>query len=138
MSEYTFHYFDFYTRGEACRMLLAHAGADWADNRINMEQWGALKSRLPNGKCPALEWDGKMIGQSMSILRFLGNKLRYYPIDAWEAYRVDTLLDSYSDVISKIYKPHFASEADLPALIEGIKTSMTKFMTEIDSHCAKG
>ena len=138
MPEYNFHYFGFYTRGEACRMMLNHAGADWTDNRIQMDQWGALKATMPNGQVPALEWDGKMLGQSMSILRFLGAKHGYYPTDAYEAYQVDSLLDSYSDVIGKIYMPHFKPEAERPALLEDLKTQLTKFLTSIDAQCAKG
>ena len=46
----------------------------------------------------------------MAILRFLGSKHGFYPTDPMEAYRCDEMMDAYSDVIGKIYKPHFAPE----------------------------
>jgi hypothetical protein len=40
-------YFKFYARGEAIRMLLAHAGAVWEDKLIEFSEWPALKPTVP-------------------------------------------------------------------------------------------
>jgi hypothetical protein len=40
-------YFKFYARGEAIRMLLAHAGAVWEDKLIESSEWPALKPNVP-------------------------------------------------------------------------------------------
>jgi glutathione S-transferase len=53
---------------------------------------------MPGKKLPVLELDdGTKIGQSVSILRFLGKQHGYYPEDPLEAHKCDYLLDCYND-----------------------------------------
>ena len=102
----TFHYFGLYTRGEAIRMVLTHAGANWTDNRVAQADWPALKSSMPGGQMPCLELaDGTKLGQSMAILRFLGHRHGYYPQDAMEIYHVENILSLYDELIGTIYMP---------------------------------
>ena len=59
----TLYYFDINGRGEAMRMLLAHAKVQYKDCRITMDKWPALKPTMPNGALPALCLkDGHMMG----------------------------------------------------------------------------
>ena len=95
MPEYKLYYFGVYARAEAMRMLLSHANADWENVMVGMEEWPALKPSMPGGVMPCLELaDGTKMGQSVSILRFLGAKHGYYPKDPKQAYEVDMLLDA--------------------------------------------
>jgi glutathione S-transferase len=53
---------------------------------------------MPNKKIPVLELnDGTKLGQSISILRFLGKEHGYYPKDPLEAHKADYLIDCYFD-----------------------------------------
>ena len=67
-----------------------------------------------------------MLGQSNAILRLLGMKHGYYPTDPMEAYKCDSLIDGYMDVLGKIYKPHF--KADGPEKDEAIKEIFEKLI----------
>lgn len=57
-------YFKFYARGEAIRMLLTHAGAQWEDKLIDFSEWPALKPTVPGNQLPCLELmaNGKKMG----------------------------------------------------------------------------
>jgi glutathione S-transferase len=52
---YEFYYFGLNTRGDACRMLLAHAGVTYADKRVKGPEWGAMKATTPTGGLPVLK-----------------------------------------------------------------------------------
>ena len=70
---YTLHYFEYNTRADACRALLAHSGVKWTDHRIKQEDWPALKASMPNGEIPTLELaNGTRIGQASTVTRYLG------------------------------------------------------------------
>ena len=63
---------------------------------------------MPNEQVPALELeDGTKIGQSNSLVRYLGKKYGYYPTDVDDAYKVDALVDLYLDYLPKFYQPYF-------------------------------
>lgn len=63
-----------------------------------MNEWKDNKKSMPGKKVPILELeDGTKLGQSISILRFLGKKHGYYPEDALEAHKCDYLIDCYGD-----------------------------------------
>ena len=54
---YKVHYFvNFYARGEAVRMLLAHAKIPYEDCRVKDADWPALKPTMPGGGMPCLEF----------------------------------------------------------------------------------
>ena len=138
MPEFTVHYFGLYARAEPTRMVLAHAGADWHDNRIS--NWPEVKASMPNGQVPVLELaDGTVMGQSLAILRFVGMKFGYMPTDAMEAFHVNYLVDRFQDIGGLYYKPVFAAEDAKEALYTQIfDDALPKFLAEIDHYCAKG
>ena len=86
--EFELVYFDLHARAEANRMVLAHAKADWNDRRVGGDSWKALKESgvCPNGQIPVLFHKGKVMNESMAILRYLGKVLGYYPEDAFAAW----------------------------------------------------
>lgn len=73
---------------------------------------------MPNGQVPILELksNGKILSQSVAILRFLGMQHGYYPRDPLEAHKVNELIDGFGDVASKIFTPAFNKEADTTAI----------------------
>ena len=98
---YTLYYFDAKGRAEPMRILLAHAGVEYTDKRLERNEWGNMKQNMPNKKVPVLEVDDGMsqtkLGQSGAILRFLGKKHGYYPEDPIAAHKCDYLIDCYND-----------------------------------------
>ena len=109
------HYFDGYGRGEAVRILLNHAGAEYEDVRYKREDWIKVKgdnTKYEYGQIPVLEKDGKFYSQSDAILRLLGREYGYYPSDAEAAYRVDNLIDLISDFRTPIYKVFFSGSEE--------------------------
>jgi len=79
-TKYKLTYFNFYFRGEAIRQLLYLGGADFEEVTVDftdMDKWNKLKSQMPFGQLPVLEFDGKKIGQSLTINRYLANKFGF-------------------------------------------------------------
>ena len=81
---YKFYFFDFYGRGECIRMLLNYKGIPFQDIRIKREDWPQIKNTIPNGQLPCIEFsDGKKMGQSISMLIYLGRVHGCYPTDVF-------------------------------------------------------
>eukprot|EP00347_Sterkiella_histriomuscorum_P012337 403368980 len=108
------HYFDVYGRADPIRMLLTHAKVEFEDHRFPMEEWPALKQslNLEFGQVPMLEFEGKQYSQTNSILRFLGSKYGYYPSNAEEAYKADSLVDGLADLIRNLGGAKNEKDAD--------------------------
>ena len=94
------HYFDAYGRAEPIRMILSHAKVPYEDVRHSKEEVQKLKDegKLEFGKLPAVEHEGKFYSETVSIVDFIGRKHGYYPEDAKEAWRVDSIVDSFRDL----------------------------------------
>lgn len=109
MTSIKVHYFGGYGRAEATRMLLAHAQIPFENVDYTFESLPAAKAsgNLEFGQLPVLEIDGKFFSQSVAMLRMLGLKYGYYPEDAYEAWRVDSFIDSVGDLINQYYKAAF-------------------------------
>jgi len=59
------------------------------------------KGELEFGQWPALILDdGKILTQSIAILRFVGAKFGYYTQDAGEAYQIDSTVDHALDILN--------------------------------------
>ena len=117
-------------------MLLSHAEIDFNNQIIEFAEWPALKPTMPNGQLPVLELaNGKKMGQSGAILRYLGMNHGYYPDDPLEAQECDEFMDGYADILAKVYKPHFEPSVDTTELFS---TVLPKYLDSIDAACAKG
>jgi len=106
MAEIKLHYFDIHGRGECARMILHYNGTAFEDNRLNGEQWQALKASgiAEFGQLPVLEIDGHKLVQSHSINRYLCQKFGYYPSDPAQVYFVESICDLKEDVLSSYVK----------------------------------
>ena len=135
-----FTYFELYGRGEAIRMVLNHKGVAFEDNRVPMDKWAEVKPTIPGGVLPVLEIDdGTVLGQSLAIIRYLGRVYGYYSDDVMEAYHIDAILETASDVLAVIYKPHFAKEEDKQALIDGLfNSTLPSFLSFLEPKLANG
>ena len=132
----TFHYLKLHVRGDPIRAMLSHAGVTYTDHHISFREWPELKSTMPGGQLPCLEFeDGKKMGESVAITRYLGRRYGYYPTDPMKAFECDMLLDMYADVIGKVYKPHFErEETKREAMMPGIVAAITKFLTNAKAY----
>ena len=87
--------------------------ADWEDIRVKMEDWPALKATFEFGSMPLVETeDGKKLGQTNSIIRYLAKRFGYYPEDAYDAWRAESLIDGLMDVHLALYAVHFNATLD--------------------------
>lgn len=92
-------------RGEVVRLFLKDAGIDFQDNRYaNDDTWAATSADLKKkgitrtGKVPALEYDGVILHQHISMLRYLARELGSYDGEtSLEKYIVDAVSDLYID-----------------------------------------
>lgn len=107
-------YFPLPGRGEAIRLALTISNISFTDHRIPFRSWGSEKTTTIWGTLPILELssdDGSTttctrLGQSRSILRFVGKHTGLYPtttsIDGVDAYlyaqRIDELMDALEDL----------------------------------------
>ena len=64
MSDIKYIYFDLRVKGEPARLLLAHGGVKYTDERIELgwndpKPWTELKPTMPWGQLPMLQWKGE-------------------------------------------------------------------------------
>ena len=116
MSDIKLVYFNVKGRAETARLVLAYAGVQYEDKRIEGGGWdfdffkkrlflnqfisaemAALKPTLPFGQLPVLEYKGTTICQSMTIARFLANEFGLAGDTPIEKAQVDEVVDSISD-----------------------------------------
>ncbi|KAK7863745.1 hypothetical protein R5R35_011148 [Gryllus longicercus] len=96
--KYKVTYFNGMALGEPIRFILSHAGKEFEDIRIDLEQWSTLKKDVPFGKIPTLEVDGKTAHQSVSICRFLGREFGLAGENNWEGLQIDAVVDTIQDL----------------------------------------
>jgi len=110
----TLIYFPLPGRGEAIRLALTISDIPFIDYRVPFRSWGATKSKTTWGTLPLLELsDGTTrLGQSRSILRFVGKYTGLYPSTTTttsdndnddvhnflRAQRIDELMDALEDL----------------------------------------
>ena len=102
MSKIKLTYFNSKGRAETTRLILAQAGVAYEDNRVEKEDWPALKASLPLGQLPILEVDGKTIGQSMAIARFCARRFGLAGKDEFEGAQADQAVDQVSDFLAEL------------------------------------
>ncbi len=67
---YKLTYFDIRGRAEFIRWILAVASQPYVDNRVDMNDWQALKPKTPFGQLPVLEFldqDGNLVELAQSL-----------------------------------------------------------------------
>jgi len=109
---YKLIYFDGRGRAEAARLIFAQAGVNYEDSRVTHDSWPAMKSTIPLGQLPALQVDGKVLGQSKAICRYLAKQFKLTGKDDWEAALVDAYVDCVDDVTSNLRPWFMEKDAD--------------------------
>jgi len=85
---------------EPIRLVFAYAGVEYEDVRLDREKdnWPALKANYPWGTLPVLEIDGKMLAQSLAILRYLGKQFNLAGDTAFESGKCDEMVEAMADL----------------------------------------
>jgi glutathione S-transferase len=78
--------------------------------RLSPDQWAEFKPKTPFGTLPVLEEDGKMMGGSVVILRYVGEKLGLAGDNAWDNAWLGNLGDFISDLIGEMIKIRFEKD----------------------------
>eukprot|EP00455_Lapot_gusevi_P014590 TRINITY_DN172_c0_g3_i3.p1 TRINITY_DN172_c0_g3~~TRINITY_DN172_c0_g3_i3.p1 ORF type:complete len:226 (-),score=90.00 TRINITY_DN172_c0_g3_i3:274-894(-) len=94
-----FTYFNARGLAEPIRLILAEAGVEYIDNRVDSLDQLKASGALPMGQVPTLEIDGMVMCQSNAIGRYLGNKYGLVGFNAKENYQADALADSLKDMV---------------------------------------
>ncbi|XP_067008300.2 glutathione S-transferase [Anabrus simplex] len=105
--KYSVTYFDVKGLAEPIRYVLAYAGVEFEDKRLNYDSWNDVKSSMPFQKLPFLEEDGKVCNQSSAICRYLARKYGLMGNSEWEAMLVDAAVDTITDLRIDLGKYHF-------------------------------
>lgn len=75
-----------------------------------------MSIETPFGQLPVLEYNGKKIGQSISIARYAGKQAKLAGNDDWENLEIDAIADTFNDL--RISKSCFLmiNDSDSPSL----------------------
>jgi len=125
-------YFDARGRAEIIRLLLAEAGVDYVDNRVNGQAFSAMKGELPYGQLPVLEVNGEILAQSQAIARYIARKYGLYGTTPEEGCRADMVVDGVADVVKAQY-----AASDPAAQAKFWDESFTKWATNTEKLLKK-
>lgn len=116
-------------------MAFAITNTKFEDERFsNFDEFRERKAKGEfDHQVPILQWKGKVMNESMAILRFVGKMTGLYPEDDFEAWRVDSINDFLNDYPVKInpnqfFKKDFGEEK-LNEFLEIIK-KVVDFLTK--------
>jgi len=109
MAEYKLTYFNIKALAEPIRFIFAYAGVEYEDNRIERENWPAVKENYPWGQLPVLQVGEKTLCQSNTIARYLAKKYKLVGDDDWEAAKMDELADALTDFRGE-WRKHFTEQ----------------------------
>lgn len=94
---YKFTYFPIGARGELSRYIFAVAKQPYTDDRINWQDWPALKPNTPFGQLPLLTVDGVTLCQSSVIATYLARKFNLAGENALEQARAAMIVQCVDD-----------------------------------------
>merc|ERR1712059_31879 len=106
--------------GEPARLILAQAGVQYEDIRIEREAWLALKAKVPMGQLPMLEVDGKTICQSMAISRYCAKRFGLAGQNDLEAALADQAVDAVSDLVVEMIKVIYEQDEEKKAELQKV------------------
>uniref|UniRef100_A0A6B2LJI2 Glutathione transferase n=1 Tax=Arcella intermedia TaxID=1963864 RepID=A0A6B2LJI2_9EUKA len=115
------HYFDGPGRAEPIRVAFRMGNIPFEDVRIPRAEWPQKKATFPFGTVPVLEVNGKTLGNSNSILMYVGKLVGLLPDDVFQVAKVDEIMSVVEDFASASFPAlRTASEEDKPKVMEDI------------------
>jgi len=101
MSDIKLTYFNATGIAETSRLILAHAGVRYTDQRLTDAQFTGVKNKLPYGQLPIAKVDGEFIAQSTAIARLFANQFGLSGRTNLEMAQADEIVDVINDLIWK-------------------------------------
>ncbi|PIC47038.1 hypothetical protein B9Z55_006521 [Caenorhabditis nigoni] len=127
-------YFPLRARAEIARQILEYAGKDYTEEVVTFEQWPALKNSTPFGQLPVLEVDGKPLGQSYAIARYLAKEFGLAGKTDVEEAEVDAIADQFKDYLNDVV-PYMSAVAGFkPGDVNQLRTDV--FVPNFKKHFA--
>jgi len=114
-------------RAELLRLLLTYSGTKYEDIQISLEQWPAMKEKMPTGVMPVLEVDGKKLCQSTAIARYLARECGLTGKNSWDMARADMIVEGIYDMWGQLKVVY------LPKLDGDKKTADEKWAQMVDT-----
>jgi len=108
-------YFNVKGRGETVRLLLAAGGMKYEDKRVEFGEWPALKAKTPWGSLPVMEVDGKPLGQSMTIARYVAREGGFVGKNSFEQAQIEAIVDQVTDMRETLFTAKRKPEAEQAA-----------------------
>jgi len=106
MPHYKLTYFDIMGLAEPIRLMFAQAGVEYENVMIpdvdDDPVWEKLKPTTPHAQLPILEFDGKMLAQSVAISNYLAKKLGLDGKDEFESAKAQELVQAINDVRQQV------------------------------------
>ena len=110
MPTYKLVYFNLAARAELSRFIFAQAGVKYEDKRIEFKDWPEYKPNTPFGVLPVLEVDGKELGGSVIIARYLAEQFGLAGSNAFENAQIANIVDAIGDLLQEMLKIHFEKD----------------------------
>ena len=121
MPTYKLYYFKARGGAEMSRLIFAQAAVEYEDVRIEEEKWKDVKPSMPFEVMPVLEVDGKRIGSSMIIGRYLGEKFGLAGENDLENAEIASIVDIANDMNRELGKYWFGPQAKSEELLKKLK-----------------
>jgi len=117
MPTYKLTYFNGRGRAEISRLIFAQAGVKYEDVRVK-DEWPELKPKTPWGSLPFLEVDGKKLGQSLTVARFLAREFGLAGKSVLEQAQADAIVDAVTDLFDNAVRTHFEKDEAKKATLQ--------------------
>ena len=138
MPTYKLYYFNARGNAEVIRLVFAQAGVQYEDTRLNSEQWAKFKPNTPYGVMPVLDIDGKIVGGSMPIARYLAKQYGLDGGDDMARLILEGAADAIEDYKRKMMAMHFEKDEEKKATLkkELFETVLPPFLGAMEKLAA--
>ena len=129
-------YFNTTGRAELSRLILAYAGVDFNDERVNFEEFAAMKPSLPNGQLPILSFNGTVLTQSVTMARLLANEYNLAGRNNLERAQADEIVDTVQDLMNATIPPirRAKDDAEKAVLIAKLVEKCTEVLPKLSAR----
>jgi glutathione S-transferase len=133
MAKFKLTYFDIDGgRAEPVRLALSLGGIAFEDHRVSFAEFKEMRATTPLSALPVVEIDGVMYTQGNAMCRYFGKLAGLYPVDPWQAFLCDEVLEIVEDATLAI-GPTFGLQGDAlksarAALCDGMFTRCLKVL----------
>lgn len=118
MSKVVLNYFPIQGRAEVVRVMLSYLNITYDERALpsplfgQQAEWEKVRGEFEFLAVPVLEIDGHKLSETRSILRYLAAKHHLHPLDAYDLWRVDSLVDHYGDVEKAFFAVTLSKDED--------------------------